>query len=76
MALSSHVMPYAGTDDRKLTLSFLKDFLSKSSGTSSGKVELIDAFHVPLIQYDPIRHMFHVNTKSRNIIGDIKVCVG
>lgn len=66
---------YVGTDDRKLTLSFLKEFLDKSRGTSSGSVELIDAFHIPLVQYDPIRHMFHLNTKGRRIVGDIKVCM-
>jgi len=57
-----------------LTLSFLKEFLDKSCGTLSGNVELVDAFKVPLIQYDPIRHMFHMNTKGRSIVGDIKVC--
>jgi DNA polymerase epsilon subunit 2 len=61
------------TDDRKLTVEFVKEFLDRCQGSTQGTVEVVDAFHVPLIQYDPVRHMFYHNTKkARKVIGDVK----
>ena len=63
---------YAGTEDRKLTVNVVNDFLSRLKGSDAGVLEVVDAFQVPLIQYDPVRHMFHRNTGPRKTIGDVK----
>lgn len=61
------------TDDRKLTVDFVNQFLERCRGGTIGTVEVINAFNIPLIQYDPIRHMFYHNTKKkRTIIGDVR----
>lgn len=61
------------TDDRKLTVEFVKEFLDRCQGGTNGSVEVVDAFSIPLIQYDPIRHMFYQNSqKGRKVIGDVK----
>ena len=61
------------TDDRKLTVAFVEEFLKRwMQGNQDSTVEVIDAFDVPLVQYDPIRHQWFQQKSSRRIIGDIK----
>lgn len=61
------------TDDRKLTVEFVREFLDRCKGSTHGSVEVVDAFRVPLIQYDPIRHMFYESSKKvRKVVGNVK----
>ena len=61
------------TDDRKLTVSFVEAFLQRwVDGNQDTTVEVISAFDVPLVQYDPIRHQWFRQKSARSIVGDIK----
>jgi DNA polymerase epsilon subunit 2 len=61
------------TDDRKLTMEFVEEFLrSWVQGNPESPVEVVEAFDVPLVQYDPIRHQWFLQNGPRSIIGDIK----
>lgn len=62
-----------GTDGRKLTLSLLTDFLEKAQGGGASEGRVIDAFDIPLYQYDDIRKMFHKRTEPRSVIANVAV---
>ena len=61
------------TDDRKLTILFVEEFLQRwMQGNQDAQVEVVDAFDVPLVQYDPVRHQWFQQNSTRSVIGNIK----
>ena len=61
------------TDDRKLTVSFVEEFLQRwTQGNQDAEVEVIDAFEVPLVQYDPVRHQWFQQKSARSVVGQVK----
>lgn len=61
------------TDDRKLTVSFVEDFLQRwLQGNQDAEIEVVDAFDVPLVQYDPVRHQWFQQKSTRSVVGNIK----
>ena len=62
----------AECDERRITASLVSEVIdrAKGNGTDESLVEVIDAFQVPRIMYDPIRKLFHKDTKPRKLFGD------
>ena len=71
----SNYLHSADSDERKVTVTFVDKLVSQyqGRGTSGEVLEVIDAFKVPLILYDPIRKLFHHSTNSRKIFADATV---
>jgi len=63
----------ADTDDRKLRLEFLNEFLERAKGSTFGEIEVLQAFDTPLYQYDPVRKMFHKCAERRKIVANAEV---
>ena len=63
----------ADTDDRKLRVEFLNDFLERAKGSTFGEIEVLQAFDTPLYQYDAVRKMFHKCAERRKIVANAEV---
>lgn len=76
--MSHHALYFVDAEERKLTVGVLNDVLRvfEGHGRNGNPIEVIDAFDVPYIQYDPIRKLFHHTSQPRSVLADIPVSLG